>query len=128
MIRHKTYRGAEFNMAALVEKNGDARAVSNISMNARGDIVDKQGKVRVSAKKIAETASNVNSKKSNRVSLKADSDTAPVKNKSVTPDNDFDNDKVVAVREIVTLDGPALEYEFSDGSIQVVAKNLPKSL
>jgi len=128
MIRHKTYRGNEFNMAAFVEKNSDARAVSNISMNARGDVVDKKGNVRVSAKKIAEAASNVNSKKSNRVSLKADSEAAPVQNKTVVPDDQFDNDKVVAVREIVTIDGPAVEYEFSDGSIQIVAKNLPKSL
>jgi hypothetical protein len=134
MIRHKTYRGQEFNMGAFIEKNGDARAISNISMNARGDIVDKNGKVKVSARTISKGISNIDNKASSKVSLKEDSETAPVQNKSVVADDVISNEasntpKVVSVKEINTIDGAAVEYEYSDGSIQVIQKNnTPPSL
>ena len=128
MIRHKTYRGQEFNMGAFIEKNGDTRAISNTSMNARGDIIDKNGKVKVSAKTIAKGISELDNKRSSKVSLKEDSETAPVQNKAVVADAN-DTPKVVSVKEINTIDGPAVEYEYSDGSIQVIAKNTtPPSL
>lgn len=134
MIRHKTYRGQEFNMGAFIEKNGDTRAISNISMNARGDIVDKNGKVKVSARTISKGISNIDNKASSKVSLKEDSETAPVQNKSIVADDAISNEasttpKIVAVKEINTIDGPAVEYEYSDGSIQVIQKNnIPPSL
>lgn len=84
--RHRTHRGREFNMTAFAEKNADARAVGNVPMNARGDIVDSKGNVKISAKQIAKGQSAVNNNKVTRVSLKEDSEAAPVKNDSVKPD------------------------------------------
>jgi len=127
MIRHKTHRGEEFNMTAFAEKHGDTRALSNVSMNARGDIIDKKGKVKVTAGQISKGLSNVNDKRSKTVSLKEDSDTAPVQNTQVQADLVPEvaptiSATVVSEREIDTADGPAIEVEYSDGSFEIIKK------
>lgn len=127
MIRHKTHRGEEFNMTAFVEKNGDTRALSNVSMNARGDIIDKNGKVKVKSGQISKGLSNVNDQRSKTVSLKEDSDTAPVQNTQVQADRvpqvaPTISATVVSEREIQTDNGPAIEVEYSDGSLEIIKK------
>lgn len=129
MIRHKTHRGREFNMTAFVEKNGDARAVGNVSMNARGDIVDKDGNVRVTAGQISKGLSNINDKRSKTVSLKEDGAIAPVQNTQIQPDSQPQvaptiSATVVSEREVDTPDGPAIEVEYSDGSIELIKREL----
>lgn len=49
----KTALGRTINMAALVAKNETTRAVSNIPVNARGDIIDNRGNVKISKETIA---------------------------------------------------------------------------
>ena len=49
----KTALGKTINMAALVAKNETTRAVSNIPVNARGDIIDNRGNVKISKEAIA---------------------------------------------------------------------------
>lgn len=49
----KTARGKTINMGALAAKNEKAKAVSNVPVNARGDIVDNRGNVKVSKEKVA---------------------------------------------------------------------------
>lgn len=123
--RHKTYKGKEFNMSAFSEKNADARAVGNVNMNARGDVLDAQGRVKVSANKISQAFSANNNKKVRQVSLKEDSESAPIANKSVAPDADIDPNtddanRVVSRREIRTPEGPAYEVEYADGSMEII--------
>ena len=103
--RYKTHTGREFNMSAFAEKNGDTRAVGNASMNARGDIKNNESKT---------------------VSLKADESITPVQNNPVRADTP----EVVASRDVNTIDGPATEVEYSDGSMQVIpkAQSTPTSL
>ena len=109
--RHKTHKGREFNMAAFVDRNAETRAIGNVPMNARGDIVDSKGNVKVTAGQIAKGLSHVNDKKSKTVSIKEDSASKPKKSKKgnrlFTPD-DIANFKLIfnLVKERgFTLDG-----------------------
>ena len=134
--RYTTHRGLEFNMSAFIEKNGDTRAVGNASMNARGDIIDQRtGKVKVPANKIAQASANLSNNQSKKVSLKADETLTPVKRDAPQPDSTIkptvetevvkeeaveDKPTIVSSRKVDTPDGPATEYEYSDGSMQVI--------
>jgi hypothetical protein len=44
-ITHKTASGKSIDMSALAAKNQKVRAVSNTSMNARGDIIDSNNNI-----------------------------------------------------------------------------------
>jgi len=120
--RYKTHTGREFNMSAFAEKNGDTRAVGNASMNARGDIVDAKGNVKIPTQKISRALADIKNNESKTVSLKADESITPVQNNPVRADN---TPNVVASRDINTMDGPATEIEYSDGSMQVIPKAQP---
>ena len=48
----KTARGRIIDMAALAAKAEETRAVSNVPVNARGDIIDNRGNVKVTKEKI----------------------------------------------------------------------------
>jgi hypothetical protein len=45
MATHHTAQGKVIDMAALMKKNEEVRAVSNLSLNARGDTIDAAGRV-----------------------------------------------------------------------------------
>lgn len=45
-------RGRHIDMGALAKKHENERAVSNVPMNARGDIIDSRGQVKVPREKI----------------------------------------------------------------------------
>ncbi len=114
-------------MTAFAEKHGDTRALSNVSMNARGDIIDKKGNVKATAGQISKSLSNVNDKRSKTVSIKEDNEAAPVQHTQVQADqapqvSPTISATVVAQREIETAEGPAVEVEYSDGSFEIVKK------
>ena len=50
--------GKEVNMGALIARNEKARAVGNMNVNARGDLVDSNNNVITSANKRVETNYN----------------------------------------------------------------------
>ena len=43
MVLHRTSRGIPIDMSALAAKHSHKKAIGNANMNARGDIIDKQG-------------------------------------------------------------------------------------
>lgn len=49
----KTARGRTLNMGQLVEQHEKTRAVSNVPVNAKGDIIDSRGDVKVPREKIS---------------------------------------------------------------------------
>lgn len=127
--RYKTHRGREFNMSAFAEKNGDTRAVGNSTMNARGDIIDAKGNVKIPTQSISRALADVKNNENKSVSLKADESITPVKNASVTADETVaPTTGIVQTREVNTIDGLATEVEYADGSIQVIPKTLSKPL
>ena len=126
--RYKTHRGREFNMSAFAEKNGDTRVVGNVSMNARGDIIDAKGNVKIPTQTISRMAADLKNGDTKHVSLKADdkisSAPAPVKEPVATPQEPAVDDSVTIVssRDVETEDGPAVEVEYSDGSLEIIPK------
>ena len=120
--RYKTHRGKEFNMTAFAEKNGDVRAVGNASMNARGDIIDSKGNVKIPNQVISRASANLKNNDSSTVSLKAD---AEIKNTAPTGTPASSGPTIVSTRDVVTENGTSTEIEYSDGSIQVVPKSAP---
>ena len=115
--RYKTHRGKEFNMAAFVEKNGDTRAVSNVSMNARGDIIDAKGNVKIPSQTISRATANLKNNESKQVSLKADESIAS--GETVTPADFAEAQAKPEIVETRTTEA-GTEVEFSDGSIEVI--------
>ena len=49
----KTARGRTIDMSAIRAKHEDTRAISNMPINARGDIIDNRGNVKVQREKIS---------------------------------------------------------------------------
>ena len=125
--RYKTHRGREFNMSAFAEKNGDTRVVGNVSMNARGDIIDAKGNVKIPTQTISRMAADLKNGDTKHVSLKADDKISapptPVKEPVATPQEPVDDSvTIVSSREVETEDGPAVEVEYSDGSLEIIPK------
>lgn len=136
--RHKTHKGREFNMAAFVDRNAETRAIGNVPMNARGDIVDSKGNVKVTAGQIAKGLSHVNDKKSKQVSIKEDSASKPKKSKKVTADQPVveeptnigiveepvveDDKSALSIVSRTPVDDETDEVEYSDGSMEIVPK------
>jgi hypothetical protein len=135
--RHKTHKGREFNMAAFVDRNAETRAIGNVPMNARGDIVDSKGNVKVTAGQIAKGLSHVNDKRSKTVSIKEDSASKPTKSKKVQADTVVeevdnigvveepvveDNKSSLSIVSRTSVDDETDEVEYSDGSMEIVPK------
>jgi hypothetical protein len=139
--RYKTHRGREFNMSAFADKNGDTKVVGNVSMNARGDIIDAKGNVKIPTQTISRMAADLKNNESRHVGLKADSkisapavETEPAAEPNLSVYNDerlvsnFDKmveepePNVISTRDVETPDGTAVEIEYDDGSIEIVLK------
>jgi len=54
MKKHTSARGRVIDMAAMAKQHEKERAVSNVPLNARGDIIDSRGQVKVTREKIKE--------------------------------------------------------------------------
>lgn len=119
MNRHKTARGREFNMAAFSAQQGDTIAVGNTLRNARGDVVDKYGKVVKSAKEIQEAYYNRNPNAVKKVSIKEDGTLPSVD----VVEEVVAQDAVTEVKEYVNEAGTeVVERTFADGSVEVEEK------
>ena len=59
MRNTKTARGLVIDMAALASRHETTRAVGNVPMNARGDRLNQDGTVKVSAEEIAVAHQNI---------------------------------------------------------------------
>ena len=116
----RTARGKEINMASLIAANDTAVAVSNVSMNARGDILGPGGEIEVPAQEIqkeyyeekltapAETVKTLDDLQEKVTGKKT-------KKETVIEEKEWE---VVAERKF-TRDGKNfIEYEYSDGSIE----------
>ena len=132
MKRVKTARGRTIDMGALASKNEETRAVSNLNMNARGDIIDNRGNVEISREDISKEyyKNNVPGSDKKDISIKEDESPAeakkpvdtpkPVTKKAAVPKPA----KTAAVTETTRTartrdDGTQyFEVEYSDGSME----------
>lgn len=74
MAKHVTFRGTQFNMTAFADQHGDVTAVGNSSRNARGDVIDRTGKVVATAQQVNAAYNSKNPKAVAKVSITRDPD------------------------------------------------------
>ena len=139
MKRVKTAKGRILDMSALAAKNETERAVSNLPLNARGDIIDNRGNVEVSREDISKEyyKDNVPGSDVEEISIQAeekapDATVQPVTPKKETPKETPKaptpiptprniGDKVTEIsRTPRTRDNGTsyFEVEYSDGSME----------
>jgi hypothetical protein len=107
----KTARGRTLDMSALAAKNETARAVSNVPVNARGDIIDSRGNVTIPQEKVSQQyyKNTVPGSDEKSVSVKQEVKTKPKKSKGPA-----EISRTLRERK----DGTVYEeVEYSDGSM-----------
>lgn len=126
----KTAKGRTLDMGTLAAKNEMTRAVSNLNMNARGDIIDNRGNVEISREKIQKEfyKDNVPGSDTENVSIKEDESPAeakkPVDAPKPVPKKQSASKQATEVTEVSRTartrdDGTQyFEVEYSDGSMQ----------
>lgn len=111
----KTALGRTIDMSALAAKNEKVRAISNVPVNARGDIIDNRGNVKVPREQVSKEyyKNNVPGSDEKNISVKQESG---AKNKPTV-----DADRPIEVSRITRqrADGTSYdEVEYSDGSME----------
>ena len=124
MKRVKTAKGQILDMAALASKYEKTRAVSNVDVNARGDIIDNRNQVKVPREKISKEfyKNNVPGADTKEVSIKTEEKPEPVKAepKPKKESKPTETNRTTRTRE----DGTSYyEVEFSDGSMETIEIN-----
>tara|TARA_B100000927_G_C16447440_1_gene462391 strand:- start:300 stop:701 length:402 start_codon:yes stop_codon:yes gene_type:complete len=127
MKRVKTAKGQILDMAALASKYEKTRAVSNVDVNARGDIIDNRNQVKVPREKISKEfyKNNVPGADTKEVSIKTEEKPEPVKAESKEEkveqpkkeSKPTETKRTTRTRE----DGTSYhEVEYSDGSMETI--------
>tara|TARA_B100000989_G_scaffold153447_1_gene114473 strand:+ start:416 stop:808 length:393 start_codon:yes stop_codon:yes gene_type:complete len=124
MKRVKTAKGQILDMAALASKYEKTRAVSNVDVNARGDIIDNRNQVKVPREKISKEfyKNNVPGADTKEVSIKADEKPEEVKVEQPKAEPKEESKPTETKRTTRTReDGTSYyEVEFSDGSMETI--------
>jgi hypothetical protein len=122
MRQVKTAKGKTLDMGALAAQNEETRAISNMPINARGDIIDNRGNVKVSREDISKEfyKDNVPGSDETKVSIK-DEIKPPSKAKKEEPELETKESSEIEVSRIEREreDGSSYyEVEYLDGSIE----------
>jgi hypothetical protein len=113
-----TARGTQINMSAIAAQHEETRAVSNMPLNARGDIIDNRGKVKVSKEKISATYY--------KDTVVGVTEQISIKEETANPKTDTANgDPTETSRELRERNDGTLYYEveYSDGSMTELPYN-----
>ena len=129
----KTARGRILNMQALYDANPTTRAVSNVNVNARGDLLDEKGDVMVDKGTITAAYYEGDPKATKAVSIKKSTDRDPkqkiqpkVKKEEPVVKMDSQPATPAIVNESIKTreDGSRYkEIEYIDGTMEVVELN-----
>lgn len=129
--RIKTARGRVIDMAAIAAKNEKVKAVGNILMNARGDRLNPDGTVRITAEELARLDQNSKSAPQEtaisdpkplqaKTVAKQETQVEPVAEPPVFEPEPEAVSKITRTRE----DGSQyMEIEYDDGSMETVEIN-----
>tara|TARA_B100001057_G_scaffold494603_1_gene591550 strand:+ start:740 stop:1162 length:423 start_codon:yes stop_codon:yes gene_type:complete len=137
MRNTKTARGLVIDMAALASRHETTRAVGNVPMNARGDRLNQDGTVKVSAEEIAVAHQNIVEPPQQQPL----SETKPITSKAPEPIEEpaeFAEPEVADLEEQFTVEAEAIskitrtredgtkyvEIEYDDGSIETLEINI----
>mgnify|MGYP000521752706 CR=1 FL=1 len=116
MIR--SARGKKINMATIVAKGERERAVSNAPLNARGDIIDSRGEIKVTRENLSKEfyKDNLPGVEEEISISSVDSDSTEVIEEVAIEHEEMITE--VSRTERVREDGtPFIEVEYSDGSM-----------
>ena len=113
----RTAKGRIINMQALLDANQDARAVSNVPMNARGDLLDEHGNIKADKGTITSAYYEDNPKATKNVSIKKSTARDPKKKLQPTVKKETKEEPVA------TMDSSVSDDSFTQ-SISEVEKNL----
>tara|TARA_B100000809_G_scaffold257328_1_gene298696 strand:+ start:50 stop:451 length:402 start_codon:yes stop_codon:yes gene_type:complete len=114
----KSARGKKVNMATIVAKGERQRAVSNAPLNARGDIIDSRGEIKVTREHLSKEfyKNNLPGIEEEISISSSDSDTTDVIEEVAIDQEEMITE--VSRTERVRDDGtPFIEVEYSDGSM-----------
>ena len=124
MKRVKTAKGRILDMAALASKYETTRAVSNVDINARGDIIDNRNQVKVPREKISKEfyKNNVPGSDTKEISIKTEEKSETVKVEQPKVETKKESKPTETKRTTRTRDDGTSyhEVEFSDGSIETI--------
>lgn len=115
MKRVKTARGRTLDMGALAAQNEKTRAVSNVPVNARGDIIDSRGNIEVPREQISKEfyKDNVPGADFETVSIKEE----PEKKSSKKKSGPTEVNREMRERKDGTI---YYEVEYDDGSMEEI--------
>ena len=115
MKRIKRARGQVLDMGALATQNEKTRAVSNVPVNARGDIIDNRGNVQVPREQISKEyyKETVPGADTTKVSIKEEESKKPTKKKS----GPTEVNREMRERKDGTI---YYEVEYDDGSMEEI--------
>ena len=129
----RTAKGRILNMQALSDANPKTRAVGNVRVNAKGDLLDEHGDIIVDKGTITAAYYADNPKASKAVSIKKSTDRDPKKKIQpkvkteepvVTMDSQPANPATVTENIKTREDGSQYkEIEYQDGTMEVVELN-----
>ena len=129
----KTARGRILNMQALYDANPTTRAVSNVDVNAKGDLLDEHGNVKIDKGTITAAYYEGDPKATKAVSIKKSTDRDPkqkiqpkVKKEEPVVKMDSQPATPAIVNESIKTreDGSRYkEIEYIDGTMEVVELN-----
>ena len=129
----RTAKGRILNMQALSDANPKTRAVGNVRVNAKGDLLDEHGDIVVDKGTITAAYYADNPKASKAVSIKKSTDRDPKKKIQpkvkteepvVTMDSQPANPATVTENIKTREDGSQYkEIEYQDGTMEVVELN-----
>lgn len=119
MTRRRTNRGVIIDLESLVsQSNPNQPAVGNMKVNARGDVLGKEGRiVKKNEERVREHYKNNPRTSSSQVSLKSGEEVKP-KPKALEPDLVDQPDEFDAPEEVKPLGYKEVELE--NGDIQMV--------
>lgn len=112
MTTIKTARGKQINMQTIVSKNETTRAVSNVPVNARGDIIDSRGQVKISREKVSQEYYKNN--------VPGAEQTVSIKEDSTDKETSTDVVEVGRVARTRQDGSQYFEVEYSDGSMEEI--------
>ena len=116
MKRIKTARGQVLDMGALATQHEKTRAVSNVPVNARGDIIDNRGNVKVPREKVSKEYYNETVPGADAVEVSIKEDEAPKKT-SKKKSGPTEVNREMRERKDGTI---YYEVEYDDGSMEEI--------
>ena len=115
----KTARGKKLDMGALAAKNEETRAISNVPINARGDIIDNRGKITVPRETISKEfyKDNVPGSDNKEIGIKDEIVPKVKEDLPVREESEIEVSRTERERE----DGSSYyEVEYMDGSMEEI--------